>query len=141
MRAKFATAINCIDGRVQIPVLDWIRLHLNVEYVDLITEPGADNVLALETDATAAIRAKVIFSARAHNPAAIAIAAHHDCLANPVSREEHWVQIREAVRTISSWGIGLRIVGLWVNEWGWVDLILDTEERHETFSYLVHNLA
>jgi len=125
MRSKFATAINCIDGRAQIPAIDWIRLHLNVEYVDLITEPGADKILALETDIAPVVRAKVEFSARVHDPVALIIAGHHDCLANPVSREEHIEQIREAVKRIHSWGIVARAVGIWVNEWGWVDLILD----------------
>ncbi len=42
----FGTAKNCLDGRVQIPVLDWIKLHSRVQYVDMITEPGVDKVLA-----------------------------------------------------------------------------------------------
>jgi protoporphyrinogen oxidase len=126
MSRKFATAINCIDGRTQTPVLDWMRLHLNVDYVDLITEPGPDKVLALETEAAAAIIKKVKFSVSAHDPSAIAIAAHHDCLGNPVSREEHLDMVRQAVTKIQSLGMGVRVVGLWVNEWGWVDLIADT---------------
>ena len=136
MRSKFATAINCIDGRAQIPALDWIRLHLNVEYVDLITEPGADKILALETDIASAIHAKVEFLARVHDPVAITIAGHHDCLANPVSREEHMELIREAVKTIHSWRIVDRAVGIWVNEWGCVDLVVDTEAKGEAISYL-----
>jgi len=30
---KFATAINCIDGRVQQPVLEWAQQTLQVDYV------------------------------------------------------------------------------------------------------------
>ena len=46
-RDKFATAITCIDGRVQQPIVDWMKLHTNVHYVDLITEPGPDRLRAL----------------------------------------------------------------------------------------------
>jgi hypothetical protein len=80
---KFATAINCIDGRVQTPLLDWVKLHLNVDYVDLITEPGPDGALVLSTDIRARIFEKVSFSVKVHNPAAIAIAGHSGCIANP----------------------------------------------------------
>ena len=45
---KFATCLNCIDGRVQIPVIQWIKENYNVEYVDMITEPGIDGVLTSE---------------------------------------------------------------------------------------------
>jgi hypothetical protein len=135
MKDRFATAINCIDGRVQTPLLDWMRLHLNVDYVDLITEPGADKAIATRSDVAAAILKKVRFSARAHNPVAIAIAGHNDCLANPVSREEHLEHIREAARELQALNIGVRIVGLLVSEWGWVDLIVDTEQRWEAISY------
>lgn len=70
MRSRFATAINCIDGRVQTPVLDWMKLHLNVDYVDLITEPGPDEVIAARRDAASEIYKKVRFSVRVHNPVA-----------------------------------------------------------------------
>ncbi|HET8669264.1 MAG TPA: carbonic anhydrase [Candidatus Saccharimonadales bacterium] len=132
---KFATAINCMDGRVQTPVLDWIKLHLNVDYVDLITEPGPDKALSLSTDLRARIFEKVCFSLKAHNPIAIAIAGHWDCIANPVAREEHLDQIREGVRIIEGWRLRRRTLGLWVNEWGYVDLISDTEGGREVISY------
>ena len=135
MKGKFAIAINCIDGRVQTPVLDWIKLHLNVDYVDLITEPGPDGALTRSTDLRGRIFEKVCFSIRVHNPIAIAIAGHWDCIANPVAMEEHLDQIREGVRIIETWRLGRRAVGLWVNEWGYVDLISDTEESREVISY------
>jgi len=106
-----------------------MKLHLNVDYVDLITEPGPDKALALATDVTATVLKKVRFSASVHNPVALAIAGHHDCIANPVSKEEHFVQIKEAVGIIMAWGIRIRTIGLWVNEWNWVDVVHDTEGK------------
>jgi hypothetical protein len=106
-----------------------MKLHLNVDYVDLITEPGPDKALAVATDATATVFKKVRFSASAHNPVAVAIAGHHDCIANPVSKEEHLVQIKDAVRIIIGWGIRIRTIGLWVNEWNWVDVVHDTDGK------------
>lgn len=37
-RDKFATAITCIDGRVQQPIMDWVKLHVNVHHVDLVID-------------------------------------------------------------------------------------------------------
>jgi hypothetical protein len=48
--AKFATAINCIDGRTQNPVIEWMRKHYSVSYADMITEPGVDAILAENRD-------------------------------------------------------------------------------------------
>ena len=31
---KFATAINCIDGRVQVPLADFIKANYNIDYVE-----------------------------------------------------------------------------------------------------------
>jgi Putative carbonic anhydrase len=38
----FATCLNCIDGRVQIPVIEWITRNKGFKYVDMITKPGID---------------------------------------------------------------------------------------------------
>ena len=46
MTKKFATAINCMDGRVQSPTIDYIKSNFNVDYVDMITEPGPNKILA-----------------------------------------------------------------------------------------------
>lgn len=43
---KFGTAINCIDGRVQLPVIKWLKENYYLDFVDMITEPGPDKVLS-----------------------------------------------------------------------------------------------
>lgn len=40
MESKFATCLNCIDGRVQIPVINWITDNYEIDYVDMVTEAG-----------------------------------------------------------------------------------------------------
>lgn len=36
---KFAAAINCMDGRTQVPVIEFLKNKYGVDYVDMITEP------------------------------------------------------------------------------------------------------
>jgi len=38
---SFCTAINCMDGRTQLPVNEFMRRKLGVAYVDTITEAGS----------------------------------------------------------------------------------------------------
>lgn len=125
---RFATAITCIDGRVQRPVSDWIRLHVNVHHVDLVTEPGPDKVFSegLATFIEEVMR-KVSFSVRHHFSQVVALVGHDNCAANPASREEHIQQIMEGVEVILSYNLHVRVLGLWLNEWGSVELLWDTE--------------
>lgn len=46
MKKVFGTALNCIDGRTQIPIINWMKENFGLDYVDLITEPGMDKVLS-----------------------------------------------------------------------------------------------
>ena len=46
MKQSFITAINCIDGRVQEPLISFIKKEFSAEYIDLVTEPGPDKILS-----------------------------------------------------------------------------------------------
>jgi len=36
----FAAAINCIDGRTQAAVIEYLKRAYALDFVDMITEPG-----------------------------------------------------------------------------------------------------
>jgi carbonic anhydrase-like protein len=125
----FATAINCIDGRVQRPVAELMRIQYSVDFVDTITQPGPEKTLTQGPQAIIDVmRANVGVSVTAHSSQLIAVAAHHQCAGNPVSDEEHQAQIRAACQVIAGWGLSVRVVGLWVNEWWQVELIADSAD-------------
>ena len=133
----FATAITCIDGRVQQPISDWMKLRFNVRYVDLITEPGPDKLFAEAShELIDAMVRKTIFSIKHHHSRVVALTGHDTCAANPVSREEHFEQILEGVRILESYNLPVQIVGLWLNEWGSVDLVSAATEQEPLKSYL-----
>jgi len=129
----FATVINCIDGRAQRPVADWVRVNAQATFVDTATIPGPDKVLTQgPPERIALLREEVEVSPRAHGSRFVAVAAHHECAANPASPEEHKRMIREAVEVIRGWGLRdaegypVRIVGLWVNESWLVEVVVDS---------------
>ena len=122
---KFATAINCIDGRTQYPVSEWIKANHSIDYVDTITEPGCDNVMQSGGEKIEQIKSKVLISINAHGSTIIVVAGHHDCAGNPVSKEEHFSHIKNSVKVIKSWNLPVKVFGLWVNDQWQIELIQD----------------
>ena len=113
---KFGTAINCMDGRVQLPVIEWLKKQYDVDYVDMITEPGPERLLAEEKDRMSieSIRKRLQISVTRHNSNIVAIVGHQDCAGNPADKETQLKQISAAIKTVESWDFKVRIIGLWV---------------------------
>jgi len=136
-RNRFATAITCIDGRVQQPIADWMKLQMNVDYVDLVTEPGPDKALSDgPLHVIDEIIRKVSFSILHHSSNVVAVTGHHDCAANDADKEEHIEQILEGIRVLHSYEINVRVLGLWLNEWNSVQMVWDTQEREPVRNFL-----
>jgi carbonic anhydrase len=98
---KFVTAINCMDGRVQLPVIDWMKKHSTADFVDMITEPGPNKILAEDNSngLIQSLKKRVEISVFKHASAQIAIIGHFDCAGNPVDKETQLEQIKAAVHT------------------------------------------
>ena len=114
-KGKFATSVSCMDGRIQIPLTNWIKENFSVDYVDTITEPGIDKLVADSTDLES-IKIKVGISINKHESELIVVSGHYDCAGNPVSNEEHITQIKQGIEVISSWNLGVKVVGVWVDD-------------------------
>jgi len=114
-KGKFATSVSCMDGRIQIPLTNWIKENFSVDYVDTITEPGIDKLVADNTDLES-IKIKVGISINKHESELIVVSGHYDCAGNPVSNEEHITQIKKGIEVISSWNLGVKVVGVWVDD-------------------------
>ena len=120
---RFALAITCLDGRVQRPVVDYMRRAYGVDYVDLITEPGPEWALTDPTRAAvqAAIQRNARFSVAGHDAELIAVTAHDDCLGNDADPGTRLAQLRAAQRVVTGWDLGVEIIGLWVHMDGKVE--------------------
>ena len=82
---RFCTAVNCIDGRVQLPVISYLKKRFNVEYLDIISEPEPNLILGKITNYNSmeAIFEKINISGKYHHSVGIAVVGHHDCLGSP----------------------------------------------------------
>jgi hypothetical protein len=107
-----------MDGRTQIPVIEWMRKRYRVSYVNMITEPGVDAVLAENDDTRTieSIKRKVRISTEKHGSRLIAAVGHYDCAGNPVDMHAHLAQIQSAVERMASWGFKAQVLGIWIGE-------------------------
>ncbi|MCD4735040.1 MAG: hypothetical protein K8R53_03265 [Bacteroidales bacterium] len=123
--SKFVAAVNCMDGRVQEPVIEYMKKTFNAEYVDMITEPGPDGILAERKDEARlqTIKERLAVSVEKHKSNLIGVFGHGDCAGNPVEKEIHIQQTMSAVALIKSWFEGVKINGYWIDENWKVNLI------------------
>jgi hypothetical protein len=115
---RFATAINCMDGRVQMPVFIYLTDTYGVDYVDMITEPGPIRILAQNEEKTIieSIKKRVEISMFKHSSKLIALVAHHDCAGNPVGKDTQIEQMSTAIELVRAWQTEAQVIGLWVDK-------------------------
>jgi len=116
MNNTFATCLSCIDGRIQLPVIDWIKENYHVDYVDMITELGMDGVLFSSESAIDDIITKAQFSLEKHDSKHVFVVGHHDCQGNPCDDQTHKKQICQATERLQQLDISADIIGLWVSD-------------------------
>ena len=114
---SFCTAINCMDGRTQLPVNTFLRRQFNVDYVDTITEPGPVRILAEEPHSSSAqsILKRVDVSVGKHGSTNVAVVAHDDCTGNPAPENVQKEQLDLAVALLAARYPNTCVLGLWVN--------------------------
>ena len=117
---RFCTVINCMDGRIQLPVIQYLCKRFNVEWVDSITEPGPNLILSEKKDELLvhSIIRRLDISVNKHKSVGIAIVGHYDCAGNPATREDQGHQIQKSIEMIGQYYPNIEIIGLWVDgEW------------------------
>ena len=110
-----ATCLNCMDGRVQLPVLNWIKKNYEVDFVDVITEAGMDGVLAKQEDISEVLRS-IKVSVNINKSTRLFIVGHYDCRGNPVEEKLHRQEITDAIIRLKPLWPKQEVFGLWVNQ-------------------------
>lgn len=124
----FACVINCMDGRVQDAVKDYMKENYSVDYVDMVTEPGPNKILAspeLAEGLVENIKKRVEISVHHHGSKVVAIVGHFGCAGNPTEKEVQITHLKKAEETVRSFGFPVETVLLWVNgDWQTVEKIV-----------------
>ena len=116
----FCASIHCMDGRIQEPIIKYLKENYGITYVDTITEPGPCKILAENKDEISvnSIIERAKISIDRHGSKLIAISGHYDCAGNPCDEETQKKQIRESIKHLKNHYPEIKIIGLWIdNEW------------------------
>ena len=115
---NFCTSIHCMDGRIQEPIIKYLKHNYNVNYVDTITEPGPCRILSQDKDerSIGSIHDRIKISINKHGSRLIAVSGHHDCAGNPCDNQLHQRQIKESTEYLKRNYPKIEIIGLWVNQ-------------------------
>jgi hypothetical protein len=107
-----------MDGRVQLPVIEYLQERFNVDYVDSITEPGSNLILAqqININIVESIFNRLKISIDRHGSVGIAVVGHYDCAGNPALKQEQTIHTLEAVRCVKHKYNDFEVIGLWVDE-------------------------
>ena len=111
-----------MDGRVQLPVLTWIKANYPVDFVDVITEAGMDGVLAKQEDISEILRS-IKVSVSLNRSTRLFVVGHYDCRGNPVDENLHREEIIHAVKRLRPLWPAQEDFGLWVNDHWQVELV------------------
>ena len=116
---KFGTVINCTDGRVQYPVLDYLKNNFDLDFFDSANEAGPLRTLTKKSDKCRLITLKeqIRASLEDHESKFIALVGHHDCTDNPGDRAFQEDQLDLSLDYLQrAFGTGITYLGLYVNE-------------------------
>jgi carbonic anhydrase len=116
-RMSFCTVVNCMDGRVQLPVFTYLQKRFDARFVDTVTEAGPVQYLSARPDSNAArsMFRRIDVSIETHGSTRIAVAAHHDCAGNPVADAAQKRQLAAAASTLARRYPRCEVIGLWVD--------------------------
>ena len=113
---EFVTCLNCMDGRVQLPAISWLKEKYDAKYVDMITAAGMDGYISRHGKCPDEILERIDISVNKHGSNQIFIVGHHDCGGHPVSEQQHRQDVEAAVEIIKNTKPDCRVTGLWISD-------------------------
>jgi len=114
---SFATAVCCIDGRIQAAVTEFARERFDAKWVDMVTKPG------VVASADESVHSAVAISVRAHASRGIVVSAHAECAANGIADEEQKKQCRALARDLAERWSDADVVPVWAPIGGKVEVL------------------
>ena len=112
--------------RIGFVIKDYMKLNYGVDYVDMVTEPGPNKILADDTaeETVENIKKRVEVSVHHHGAKVVAIVGHFGCAGNPVEKAEQIEHLREAKKTFEMFKFPVEVILLWVaGDWKTVELV------------------
>lgn len=118
MKQTFATVINCMDGRIQQCVNEYVTNTQKAKHVDTITLAGPSKVISENTKKSMIdnLKFRIDISINTHGSKYIAIIGHFDCAGVEESDKAHMEYIIHSSKIIQEWYEDVTVEALWVSE-------------------------
>lgn len=107
-----------MDGRTQIPAIEYLKKKFNVDHVDSVTEAGPVKILADQPHHSRRCQAifdRVDISVEKHGSIGIAIVAHHDCAGGLLDDDSQKQQLKDSIKNVSAKYPNTPVIGLWID--------------------------
>ena len=114
----FCTVVNCMDGRIQIPVNDFLRKKCKADFVDTITEAGPIRFLSKKNKSCEYknILKRIDVSINKHGSKSLAVVAHQGCAGNDIKDKKQIKQIHKSIKNLKRKYPKIELLGLWVHQ-------------------------
>jgi len=111
------TIVNCMDGKVQLPAIDFSKHIWKVSWVDVVTEAVPEKILseAKDQDTISRICQNIEASLCGQQTKRLAIVAHSGCDINRVSDDKKKEMLRRAVGYLKNRYTDADVIGIWVD--------------------------
>lgn len=113
----FFTIIGCMDGRVQLPRMEYGKKKFGALYPDTITEAGTAGIVANNPsqEFLDSLKKKIDISLNMHHSKGIIVSGHAECAGNSVPDDIHKDNIHTGVEMVKKLTNGsVPVVGIFV---------------------------
>jgi hypothetical protein len=107
-----------MDGRAQLPVIEFLKKRFNADFVDCITEAAPAQILAGETNRrqVQSIVDRIDILIAEHNPVGIAIAASENCTGDAADKQKQHERLDLSVKFLKRQYSSIEVIGLWIDK-------------------------
>ena len=114
----YGTIINCMDGTIQLPAIDFVKKLWKVNRIDVITEAAPEKILSEPRDQEIInhICQNIEASLIDQHTKRLAIISHSNCDINKVSDSRKKEMLCQAVSYLKARYPGTEVVGIWFDD-------------------------
>ena len=118
MDNNFATVINCMDGRVQLQVNEYISKKYGKKYIDTITLAGPCKIVSesKKDNIVKNLKFRIDVSVMKHKSEYIFIVGHTDCAGIKRSDQMQKEYLIDSVTKLKQWYPNTTVEAIWLDQ-------------------------
>ena len=113
--SDYGTIVNCMDGTIQLPAIDFVKKLWKVNRIDVITEAAPEKILSETKDQKTIERIcqNIEASLCDQHTKRLAIVSHSGCEINIVSDKSKKEMLLKAVNYLKARYMDAEVTGIW----------------------------